>query len=200
MPNQKPRFYIGLVGGPDMTTVKFASIESPLPNVGLTLEYRLSNHLRVSTGVLRSSKQYIARRDDYDWGTNYGRVYQRNFEEVDGSCTVLDIPLNLRYAFVVHPQYELFGSIGLSSFFMQREHYSYDYAENNVPKAWSIEAVNQNRHLLSILNLSFGYERSLNNHWSVQAEPYLKVPLTGVGTGKVKLTSAGVFLGVKYGF
>jgi hypothetical protein len=197
---QQPRFYIGLVGAPDVTTVKFASVESPLPNVGLTLEYRLTNRLRVNTGLLRSTKQYVARREDYDWGAYRYLVYQHDFKDVDGTCTVLDIPLNLRYDLLARPQHTVFGSIGLSSFFMQRERYTYDYEENNLYKAWTISAVNTNRHLLSILNFSVGYERRLGPHWSLQAEPYLKVPLAGVGAGKVKLTSAGVFLGAKYGF
>ncbi len=197
---QQPRFYLGLVGAPDVTTVKFASVESPLPNVGITLEYRLTNRLRVSTGLLRSKKQYIARRDDYNWGLYHSLVYQHNFKDVDGMCTVLDIPLNLRYDLVSRPRYKVFGSAGLSSFFMQHERYSYDYQENGINKLWAIDATNANRHLLSILNLSFGYERTLSSRWSVQAEPYLKIPLNGVGAGKVRLISAGVFLGVKYGF
>lgn len=34
----------------------------------------------------------------------------------------------------------------------------------------------------------------------MQAEPYVKLPLGGVGIGKVYLTNAGAFIGVKYGF
>ena len=199
-PVREPRFFVGLVGAPDVTTVKLAGVYAPMLNVGVTVEYRLGQRWRLSTGLLHSSKKYVALRDDYDWGTNYARVYQRSFEDVDGSCTVLDIPLNLRYDLLVYPQSRLFGSLGLSSFLMQREHYSYDYLENNVRKQWNGEFANQNQHLFSILNLSAGYERRLGGHWRVQAEPYLKLPLAGVGQGKVRLTSAGVFLGVKYGF
>ena len=67
-------------------------------------------------------------------------------------------------------------------------------------KIWTRDAVNENQHLLSILNLSAGYERSLGPRWSIQAEPYFKLPLSGVGAGKMRLASAGVFFGLKYGF
>ena len=50
------------------------------------------------------------------------------------------------------------------------------------------------------LNLSAGYEYEAGPHWRLQAEPYVKVPLTGVGAGKVQLLSAGVYFGLKYGF
>jgi hypothetical protein len=197
---RQPRFYIGLVAAPDVSTVRFASVERPLPNLGLLLEYRLTNRLRVTTGLLRSKKQYIARREDYDFGAFTSRVLQRDFTDVEGTCIVLDVPLDLRYDFVAKPEYRVFGNLGLSSYFMQRENYSYEYQENNAPKYWNGEFENQNRHLLSVLNVSAGYEHSLGRHWSAQAEPYLKVPLAGVGQGKVRLTSAGVFFGLKYGF
>ena len=198
-PVRQPRFYIGLVAAPDLTTVKFVDVERPKLNIGVVLEYRLTNRLRVSTGLLRANKEYFARREDYDWSA-YPRAATRNFTWVDGACTVLDVPLNLRYDAVVRPQARLFGSVGLSSFFMQRERYSYDYKEYNTSYYWERSYVNANRHLFSVLNLSFGYEHQLGTHLSLQAEPYLKVPLAGVGAGKVRLTSGGVFFGVKYGF
>ncbi|MDB5233597.1 MAG: hypothetical protein JWR44_590 [Hymenobacter sp.] len=200
LPARQPRFYIGLVGAPDVSTVKFASVESPLLNAGITLEYRLTDRLRVSTGVLRSTKQYLAHRDDYDWGAYRDLVYKHDFEYVEGTCTVLDIPLNLRYDVLARPQYKLFGSAGLSSYFMQHEYYYYDYVDYGKKNTWEGRADNINHHLFSVLNLSVGYERSLSSRWSVQAEPYFKLPLGGVGQGKVRLTSAGVFMGVKYGF
>ena len=197
---RQPRFFIGLVGAPDVSTVRFVSVERPLLNLGLTLEYQLTNRLRLSTGLLRGNKEYYARRQDYDW-TDYPRAQTRDFDWVEGKCTVLDVPLNLRYDAVVRANARWLGAVGLSSFFMQRENYSYDYREGGVYKIWDMPGlVNANRHLFSVLNLSAGYERSLGPHWRLQAEPYAKLPLGGVGAGKVKLTSAGVFLGVKYGF
>jgi hypothetical protein len=189
-----------MVAAPDVTTVKFASVESPLLNAGVTLEYRLTNRLRLSTGLLRSTKQYAAHREDYDFGAFGPMVSQYDFQIVDGTCQVLDVPLNLRYDVLARPRYRVFGSAGLSSFFMQRERYSYPYVYQNQPQYIEWEVVNQNRHLFSIANLSAGYERSLGAHWSVQAEPYLKVPLGGVGVGKVQLVSGGIFFGAKYGF
>ena len=199
-PARPARFWVGLVAAPDVSTVKLAGVQPPQANVGLLLEYRLGSRLRLSTGLLRATKRYVARRDDYDWGAYHARVYQRDFTEVEAACTVLDVPLNLRYDLLVRPGYLLFGSVGLSSFFMQRERYTYEYVDNNAPQYWERTAVNENQHLLRVLNVAGGYERRLGPHWSVQAEPYLKLPLAGVGLGKVQLASAGVFVAAKYGF
>ena len=199
-PLRQPRLYVGLVAAPDVSTVRFADVEAPALNFGLTLDYRLGNRLRLSTGLLRSNKKYVARREDYDWGAYGARVYSRNFSDVEGTCTVLDVPLNLRYDLLVQPGYRLVSTVGLSSFFMQHEKYEYGWTDATGAHTWTTTAVNENQHFLSILNLALGAEYGLGTRWSLLAEPYVKLPLAGVGLGKVKLLSAGVYVGVKYGF
>ena len=44
------------------------------------------------------------------------------------------------------------------------------------------------------MNLSGGYKKQINPHLSLQAEPYMKIAMAGVGYGKVKLNSGGVLL------
>ncbi|GAA4368502.1 hypothetical protein GCM10023185_41300 [Hymenobacter saemangeumensis] len=215
-PLRQPRLYLGVLGAPDVSTVKMADYQAPQVNLGLLVEYRISKRLRLNTGLLRGTKVYRARREDYSW-SNYSSASSAKFEWVDGSCTIFDVPLNLRYDLVQRPRYHVFTSVGLSSLFMQREKYAYDYTYDSIPPnpypypgpspnpinksgSWQKEYVNENQHWFSVLNLSFGYERRLGQHWSVQAEPYVKIPLGGVGAGKVRLASGGVFLGLKYGF
>jgi hypothetical protein len=41
-------------------------------------------------------------------------------------------------------------------------------------------------------------ERSLGKRFSIQAEPYLKVPLKGLGTGKMRMDSYGVLFTLKF--
>ena len=50
---------------------------------------------------------------------------------------------------------------------------------------------------MSVGNLSAGYEQNLGS-FSVQAEPYVKFALRGVGMGKVDLNSYGMNIGLKY--
>ena len=76
---------------------------------------------------------------------------------------------------------------------MKKESYSYYYKYpngNEVSKLWSIS--NQNQHYFSVLDLSAGYEYSFSKRTSLLAEPYLKMPLSGIGAGKVKLNSGGI--------
>ena len=87
-----------------------------------------------------------------------------------------------------------FASVGVSSLLMKEETYDYYFKPNYSPTyiTYSKTINNQNKHYFSVLNLSGGYTRVLNKNISLQAEPYLKIALDGVGYGKVKLNSGGV--------
>ena len=53
-------------------------------------------------------------------------------------------------------------------------------------------------YLFSVLNISAGFEHNISKQLSVQAEPYLKVPLKGMGYGSMNLDSYGLYLTFKY--
>ena len=82
---------------------------------------------------------------------------------------------------------------------MKRENYRYYYFHNSdTLKSYQMAVPpGENKHVLSVADFSMGYERKLTQAISFRAEPYLKIPIAGVGEGKVKLISAGLQLGLK---
>jgi hypothetical protein len=80
---------------------------------------------------------------------------------------------------------------------MKKEKYVYNY-ETSAGNTYTYpyETRNENKHYFSVLNLSAGYTRDISNTVSLTAEPYVDVPLVGIGVGKVHLTSAGVLFTV----
>jgi hypothetical protein len=83
---------------------------------------------------------------------------------------------------------------------MLREDYKYIYDsyDPNLRDGW--HGKNENKHFFKVINLSAGYERKLNQRFSLQAEPFIKLPTTGVGYGRIKLLSTGLFMSVKFNF
>lgn len=190
------RWGIRLTAGPEWSMVRGKGAGAPGVNMGILLQYRLGRRWYVESGALLASKIYSARPSDYHPPVNnpYYTILS-----VNATCRVLDVPVNLRYDVYQGNSDRFFVSGGLSSFWMKEEEYTYKYRQNgNVSsREWSI--YNQNRHLFSIANVAFGYEKSWN-HFSLQASPYIKLPLGGIGYGKVKLVSAGALFSVQYGF
>lgn len=195
------RFRLGLVAAPELSTVRADRLTAPGTNVGVQLDYQLARRWRLSTSFLLTNKRYVARGTDYHLPAAYTLPHGWVISDVDAVCRIIDIPLNLRYDLWQRPHYQVFASLGLSSLLMKREQYTYNYdlVYGKPVPAYSWELSNGSQHVLKILNLSAGYERAVGPHWTVQAEPFVKLPLAGVGYGAVRLSSAGIFFSLKYG-
>ncbi len=193
------RIGLRVVAAPDLTTVGFRDFTKPSTSAGLLLEYAISDRWLISAGGMYTRKLYAARGSDYkpvgSYWTNRQGIY---LNTVAADCRIIDIPLNVRYNAIQRTKGNWFASAGLSSYLMKNEDYDYEYYENNQLKNRSWNVRNSDNHLFAIGNLSGGYERNVNRRFSWQIEPFVKVPLGGVGFGRVRLISSGVFFSVRY--
>lgn len=187
-------FGISFSVGPDVSFVSLNKLGKATIMYGAGLSYTFAKQrLTVRTGFYTSKKIYDATPDQYHSpGGNYPYLYN-----VAAECKVYEIPLALSYNFGQHKKHSWFGSAGLSSFLMKSEYYQYQYktpSGQNYNYPWSVK--NENKHYFSVLTLSGGYNYKLSKRISLQAEPYVKIPLGGVGHGKVKLNSGGLLFTV----
>ncbi|WP_077919305.1 hypothetical protein [Spirosoma sp. 209] len=189
---------------PDLSAVGLRNFARPGTNVGLALEYRLASRWSLQAGAVWSHKVYNARPTDYEWPAHwYWKVKPTG---VSGECTMIDIPINLRYDVISQtrsngrPPNRWFVSGGVTSYILLKEDYTYNYATPSDPgiRYRSLAVDSTTRYGLSHLNLSVGYERALSRRLSWQIEPFMKVPLKGVGYFKIDLLSTGAFLSLRY--
>ena len=87
---------------------------------------------------------------------------------------------------------------GLSSYFMLREDYQFNYADSYATGPAHYTVINKNRNILSVLNLDVTYTHQINSKFGVTVQPYTKVPLSDVGYSQVRLQSTGVALGINW--
>jgi hypothetical protein len=191
------RLSIGVMVSPDLSSIGLPGRLTPGTNAGVQLEYRLTNRFRVGVGAIHSVKLYSAKVEDYT--VPYGFwTYGVKPSGIDANCKILDLPVHLRFDALRRARYNAFVSTGLSSYIMLSERYGYRYPTYNPYLRPEWHGKRTGEHYLSVVNLSVGYERNLSRRFSWQVEPFLKLPLGGVGFGKVKLGSSGVFVSVKY--
>jgi hypothetical protein len=194
---------VRFVVAPDLSTIGLKNFSRPGTNVGLLLEYRLASRWSVQAGVIQSTKVYKASTDDYGFLPDYIEKYKNNLAGIDGRCSMLDIPINLRYDFIAKPQQnrELpvrwFVSGGITSYVMNQENYTYNYYRVYPNSITDIDT-STGGYKLSNLNFSLGYERALSRRLSWQVEPFIKAPLKRVGYFKTNLLSTGVFFSIRY--
>lgn len=178
--------------GPDYSSIKFKYSGEVRLNYGIGVSYAINERFSLRTGLYAGSKVYSA--DSNSYKTRYaGGGYNYKLYAIDADCYVIEVPVNLVYNFKTAKDHNWFGSAGLSSYFMKKEDYLYTYMAPNGQKythLWQYR--NENKHPFSVVSLSAGYQRKFNDRFSLSAEPYVKLPLGGVGDGKVMLNGAGV--------
>ena len=195
-----------LFAAPDLSSIGLKNFYRPGSNVGLAVQYQLTDRLSINVGAMYSTKRYRGHADEY--------VLPWKWEvlptEVNGVCTMIDVPVNLRYDWLLQPRGDgraparWFVSAGATSYFVQRETYAYDYEDPTNPKIkfWSWDSQKAGKpggsFSLSNLNISIGYERPITNRLSWQVEPFMKIPLKEIGFLRVRLLSTGAFVGLRY--
>lgn len=190
-------FFLTLSTGPDAS---MAGSGSPgklkwVAGVGAGFTYKQKFTLRA--GFYNARKIYTATPDQYHAPKAFYSYYP-NLENVEADCRVYEIPVSLSYNFGKTSRQHWFASAGLSSYLMKRETYKfyYKYTTTSPTVSRTRTIRNSNDHYFSVLNLSGGFQRNLNKSVSLTVEPYVKIPLSGVGFGKVHLNSGGILLSI----
>ena len=154
-------------------------------NIGLLVSYPLSRKISVSTGVIYAKKLYNSAGPA---AINNG--YGNQSWEVNADCRVLDIPLNVNYQVFKKRKLAISVNTGLSSYLMLNERY--DLTSGPDRNRSRVEVSNQNQHLFGVANLSVSVERKINSSLSIGVQPFVKLPLTGIGNYDIRLNSTGV--------
>jgi hypothetical protein len=194
-PRKKERgFVISASAGADLSGVG-GEIGEVRPVVGIGLGYTFADRFTIKTGFYTASKVYTTDPYDYKFSSTPPNI--QYLTQIDANCKVYEIPLSLSYSFAHTRNHNWFTTAGLSSYIMKKETYDYLYKyPGGATYTHTYTVNNENKHLFSALSLSGGYSRRLNNTFTLSAEPYIKIPLGGVGAGEVKLQGAGVLFSI----
>jgi hypothetical protein len=200
LPKKKSWYLLASIG-PDASNVKLLSFKNSVitPRYGAGIGYQINKRFSIQTGFYAGRKKYVAGANDYsDAKDPY--LSSMNINKVEANCLIFDIPVTVRYNFILRPKTTFFATAGISSFIMKKEDYDYYYTSYNNNYEWS-HSYTGNKNLFSIAAISIGIERKISRSFSIQAEPSVNIPIAaGVGEGTVKLFSTDIQLGVKYNF
>ena len=191
------RFYAGLMGGIDATTVKLQRMENAGHDLGVLLGYSFNKKWSIETGIFRDKKYYYSDGEYFNTSKIYMPVNSK-ITTVDGNCTMWEVPLSVHYNLKSSASRTWFVTGGVSSYIMKGENYKYVYyySATGQSREWNSSYNNASNHLISVAQVSGGYTHQLGKIGDLRIEPYLKLPLRGVGIGSMPLQSAGVHIGI----
>jgi hypothetical protein len=198
-PNNKKKkkfisnFTFSAIGGADLNTVQFKETRGLSFNYGVGINYNITKKLTATVQFYKAQKNYATDKNGYIAPAG-STLLTVDSLLVNASCSIYDIPLTLKYSFKDNTKNTYFVTIGLSSYIMKKEAYDFSYYQQGQYKTRQRTIENQNKHNLASLNFSFGYQHWLSKKWSLGIEPYIKMPIKGIGVGKVNLISTGAFI------
>jgi hypothetical protein len=185
---------LNLSAGPDISSVGIDNPGKWNLQYGIGLNYAVSKKLSIRTGFFAGRKKYSADSSEY-----YSSYYPANLQKIEANCLVYEIPINLVYNFPAAKKHNWFIAGGLSSYLMKKETYDYFYKNAwGQPQYYTRTYKNENTHIFSVINISGGYQYHFTDRLSLMAEPYVRVPVGGIGSGKVKLNSGGVLFSLGF--
>jgi len=189
----KRKFYYSIVIGPDVSTVKLQRTSKIGYSAGLMLGYHVNSKISVGAGALWDRKNYYTEGKYLD--TNRLKLpVPLDILNGTGYCDMIEIPVNIKYDFITKKDHSWFVSTGLSGYLMKYEYYNLVFKRFNTTGARDYGYKNSSKDLFSIINISAGYKKTFGKHSNVSIEPYIKLPLRGVGIGKLPISSTGVYI------
>ena len=188
-------FSFTVLAGPEFSSVESQGGKGSI-NVGLLLNASITKKLMLSSGLRYGMKNYRASASNYQSQNPSRAIY---LSGIDASCNILEVPVQFSYAVINDANRKIQLTSGLSSYLMLKEKYNFSYTPESGYKEYLLVKENANQHYFGVLNLSASYQiksKSSKVQWAL--EPFVKLPLGGVGEGNVRLKSSGVSLNLIY--
>ena len=188
----------GVQLSPDFASVNALAGDKPGSSIGLTVDYQILDRWHLGTGLLFSRKNYTARATDYKVPHDYyWSVGLKDVDFIKGTMNMLEIPINLRYDFSVTGNTVFFASGGVSTYLFgsERSKYYFDFFGREACREFKYT---NKQSILSSANLSFGVETGISNDFSIMVAPYMKLPLSDLGFGRIRMSSVGINVGLRY--
>ncbi|MFZ9387390.1 MAG: hypothetical protein ACO25B_05870 [Chitinophagaceae bacterium] len=190
---RKSSFFFSVSGGPDVSYTGNDELGKMQFVGGAGIGYTYRDRFTLRSGFYSARKIYTSSPGEYK-APPFFYTYYPNLQYIEADCKVYEIPLLLSYHFGRNGNRRWSATAGISTILMKRETYDYyyKYQPNSPVVHREYTLYDENKHLFSMLTFSGGFHQPIGKRVYISAEPYFKMPLSGLGFGKVNLNSAGV--------
>jgi hypothetical protein len=193
-------FYYGVVAGPAFNTIKDQGVTKTGYSVGLLGGYQFCERWSLETGIIYSKKFYKTDAKYFSMDKIGPAMPQgMHVMKVDGCSEFVEWPLHVRYDVIQKTSKSLFVTTGLSTYMITHESNGYHTLLNGVEKMMYGNYETDAVYFSAAIDLSIGYQQRIGNRNHIRVEPYIQIPVKGIGMGDLPVTAAGVHFGITRG-
>ena len=189
--------YVGIVAGPQFNQIKSQKFSGAGISAGLLAGFHFNNKLSVETGFIISEKKYFTAGEYFNMGKLAATMPAgMKVVSVQSKSSVLEIPIKIKVDFLKIKGSSLFGAAGVSSYILTHESNRYLALLNGSQESLTGNYSDKRKYFTAAINLSVGYEFKTGSGIAMRLEPYVQIPLKGIGVGSLPLLSTGIYLGI----
>jgi hypothetical protein len=188
-------FYAGVSAGPDFSKVKSSAFKDPGIGAGVIAGYNLNKTIFIETGFFSDTKYYFSDGKMFDM-KSASMPDDMIVNNLESRSKILEIPVKIGYWFYQKKNVHLFVAAGCATYIMTKEKNNYNVTMNGSPEKMEGIYTKNNLKFPAVINISAGFEKNISSLLKVRIEPYLKLPVQGIGVGKLPVTSAGIQVGL----
>lgn len=191
--NKGRDFYFGITTGAGITSIKSQQINKAGFEIGVIGGYRFSDRFSAEAGWLFSNKYYQTSGAYFSLKT-VGSSMPAGMQimKVESNTNLFQAPIHIRYDVLSKKNHRLFGTAGISSYVLMKESNNYHMMMNGSGSMMYSTYKNRPVYLAGSFDLSIAYEKDIGTRSHIRIEPYLQLPLKGIGVGELQLKSAGL--------
>ncbi|MBA2498649.1 MAG: outer membrane beta-barrel protein [Chitinophagaceae bacterium] len=190
-------FYFGLLAGPELNTVKSQGVKKIGLNAGVLAGYRFNKSISLETGLSLSRKFYSTSGEHFSM-KEIGPAMPSAMKvmEVDGNTQIVEIPVHFRYEIFQNKKRSIYSLAGFSSLIVDQETNQYHTLLNGTEEMVYGIYKNNRAYFASSINLAIGYEQKLGTKNLIRIQPYIQLPVKGVGVGDLQVMNSGLQVGI----
>jgi hypothetical protein len=194
---RSPKIYWGIVFGPGINRVKNQKLQKPGFDIGIIAGISiLKGKASVETGLLYTQKYYFSDGKYFDMDKAGSSMPPgMDIMSVEGSSELFEVPVKFKYSVFQKNRSGIMLSTGFSSYLMTKEENDYQAMMNGSEQSMVGSYKNNKRYIAVAANISAEYNYKIGKHTRLRIEPYIQIPLKGIGIGSMPVMTTGLHFG-----
>ena len=189
--------YLGPVSAIDFSYVKSSAINHAGYAIGFIAGYKFNERFDVETGLIFNKRNYNSDGRHFNMEkVRDAMPVAMQINSLYTTSSIIEIPIKFKFHLLWMKKSTLSASAGMSAYLITAQQNDYDASMYGNNEQFTGMYTKNEFLLPAVLNLGLGYEYSISDRLNIGAEPFLKIPLRGMGIGNLPVTSAGVQLSV----
>ncbi len=186
----RPGIYYGIAAGIEFNKVKTQGMTKATFNGGIILGLQINKKLAAETGVQLSQKKYYS-DGKYFKAKSGSMPANMTVNSLESTSTIIEIPVSVKYNFSKKKN-TLYGKAGVSSYIITKESNKYQAVVSGQQQEVNSTYTANKGYLASDVRISAGYQHAVSKKSNMRIEPYIQLPLKGLGVGSLPVTTAGI--------